>query len=93
MNFRNQESSLTTSLDEAPEKKGEVVIFPNPAESFIQVNGDFPANIEYSIFTIDGRIVQKGVLESQEIDIQKLDTGVFLLQIEGERSTKFIKNN
>lgn len=93
VNFRNQESSLTTNLDEVPGSKGKVVLFPNPAESFVQVNGDFHANIEYSIFTINGRIVQKGVLESQEIDIQKLDTGVYLLQIEGERSMKFIKNN
>ena len=93
VNFRNQESALTTSLDEAPERKVKVVIFPNPAESYIKVNGDFPVNIEYSISTIDGRIVQKGILESQEIDIQKLDTGVYLLQIEGERPMKLIKNN
>lgn len=91
INFRNQESSLTVSVNEVPVSKGEVIIFPNPAESAIHFNGDFPGNTGYYISTIDGGIVQKGIIENQKIDIQKLNTGTYLLQIEGERSLKFYK--
>ncbi len=49
VNFRNQESSLTTNLIEISETKDKVALFPNPAESFIQINVIFRqiCNIPY----------------------------------------------
>lgn len=91
VNFRNQESSLTTNLIEISETKDKVALFLNPAESFIQINGDFPANMQYSIFAIDGRIVLKGVPTNREIDIQALNTGIYVLQIANGNSVKFKK--
>jgi len=91
VNYRNQESSLTTSLDEVSKTQGKIILFPNPAESFIRIEGDFPVNKQYSIITIDGKIVQRGGLINQEIDIQKLNTGVYLLQLDEGKLIRFIK--
>lgn len=92
VNFRNQESPITTSLNESAGSKDEPLLFPNPAESFIQVSGDFQSTVEYSILTMDGRMVQGGFLESQRIDIQKLTPGIYLIVIDGKKAMKFLKN-
>ena len=91
VNYRNQESTITTNLIEIPDREDEVLLFPNPTDSYIQIKGDFPSRIEYSIFMIDGRIVQKGILENQEINIQSLKRGLHILQIGDANPIKFIE--
>lgn len=92
VNFRNQESSISTGITEAYEEEDNTVLYPIPAESFIRFNTVFPAYSEYIISTSSGRIVQKGLLKIQEVNIQELDPGIYILQIEDERPVMFIKN-
>lgn len=53
-------------------------VFPNPAATVINV----PKGVEtYSIFNLSGKLLQSGeVINSQEIDVHELVSGVYLLQ-------------
>jgi N-acetylneuraminic acid mutarotase len=63
--------------------KDDLLFFPNPAKKYIQIRAsDHQFKIKkFQIFTIDGKIVKEGRLESEQINISDLNKGVFLLNI------------
>jgi hypothetical protein len=64
-------------------------LFPQPADNHLNVEADF--NIEeYRIFNSFGRQVDSGYLPSGSIDISSLPSGVYLLQINGSLTKKFV---
>lgn len=73
----------------------EIISFPNPATSKININisDESIADHEYSIFDIKGRLVKKGIL-NKSIDVEELNTGTYYLIIsEGDiiYYSKFVK--
>lgn len=69
------------------ENKPTARIFPNPAKNTLQVsvNGFSPEIIRYSIVNIQGKIVKKGDLSSESIDVSGLINGIYVLQLETEK--------
>ncbi len=57
-----------------------VKIFPNPTENFLEINSkiDF---VNYSIHTLDGRIINVNQLNGKQIDVSKLSKGNYLLKL------------
>ena len=66
-------------------------MYPNPANSFITVStADENTITKYKIFDILGHEVMSGeLLKESTINILKLTDGVYLLEIQGNR-TKFV---
>jgi hypothetical protein len=56
---------------------------PNPAISFVNIaSSAIVQGLAYTISSSAGQIVKKGVLNSQQIDVQKLIQGQYWLSIE-----------
>jgi hypothetical protein len=82
---------------ESIEKNKNILIFPNPANDRIRLQlEDLNQNTEYSIYDLSGRIVQAGFIQdlsTPEINIQKLENGSYLFQLQtssAEYSGKFV---
>lgn len=77
-----------------PEKeigKEKLIIYPNPAESYINIeNNNF---IEGEILSIDGKKIK--TFDTQKVDIEELDTGIYFIKIKRNKEDscvlKFIK--
>lgn len=71
-------------------------VYPNPATTFLTVESKSGMD-RYEIISMDGRIVQKGVLDGtlNVLDVQSLETGSYMLNIEaaGQQAMKrFVKD-
>jgi hypothetical protein len=82
---------------ESIEKNKNILIFPNPANDRIRLQlEDLNQNTEYSIYDLSGRLIQTGFIQdlsTPEINIQKLENGSYLLQLQtssAEYSGKFV---
>jgi hypothetical protein len=62
-------------------------VYPNPASSFININGNLPVRL-VNMYGTDGRLVQAFSLPRQgsPLDIERLSAGVYWLQIVGEET-------
>ncbi|MDY0088771.1 MAG: CotH kinase family protein [Flavobacteriaceae bacterium] len=69
----------------------EFTVFPNPANDFIGVYHTY-SDVDYQMFTIDGRMVKSGKLNDSKIPINDLQNGIYLLQLQADNkiSTKKI---
>ncbi|WP_299678032.1 T9SS type A sorting domain-containing protein [uncultured Tenacibaculum sp.] len=65
------------------------ILYPNPTKDIINVSSD--KHEKYIINDINGKIVLKGNISNQKIDISKLNTGMYFLSIDGKKSKKIIK--
>ncbi|MGH1385428.1 LamG-like jellyroll fold domain-containing protein [Kordia sp.] len=66
-------------------------LYPNPAKSFVQING-LKANEAYTIYNTIGAVVKRGTLaNNEEIAISNLTNGMYFLKLSGNRTLKFIK--
>jgi|GEM_PF-3765994 len=87
----HKEYSKVRSVENPNGRTSEAVtLYPNPATSYVQVNGQ--KNGPYSIFDATGRAVQSGTIESktQKIDIRNLSSGVYYIKTP-ENTLHFIK--
>ena len=66
-------------------KKAKVKVYPNPAkdEIIIEISGDLNNLLNYELYSIDGRLIQKGKINKtkNKIDISKIDAGIYILKI------------
>ncbi|MCB9198087.1 MAG: T9SS type A sorting domain-containing protein [Flavobacteriales bacterium] len=71
-----------------------LAVYPNPVADVINLAGiPFDLKASYSIYSIDGRIIQTGRLE-QSISVTDLIAGTYLIRVyadQGERTLKFVK--
>ncbi|WP_275315114.1 GEVED domain-containing protein [Tenacibaculum bernardetii] len=72
-----------------------LMVYPNPAVNSVQVKLASKAdNITYKIVNVIGRVVQKGRLDSSNINVSNLNTGMYILEVnDGQKSltTKLMK--
>ncbi|WP_312418805.1 T9SS type A sorting domain-containing protein [Epilithonimonas sp.] len=57
-----------------------ITIYPNPSTDFIFIKSKISYN-SYKVVDFSGRIVQKGVINNNKIDIRKVLSGKYLLEI------------
>lgn len=86
---------LTETLDLPTSNKFEVVIFPNPASNYIQVQSD-EVIISYQLYDMLGKNININPIVNNQIDISHLTTGVYFLKLktfDGRQDTvKIIKD-
>ena len=61
--------------------------YPNPANTFIKMDGLMSANKSYSIKDIFGREIQNASLSDSFIDVSKLDPGMYYISITEENNS------
>ena len=74
----------------------EIGVFPNPTSDWINVswNTDEGAELEFSLFTLDGRRLQVNPVElgsSLQYDIRALPSGIYLLKISDQEESGVVR--
>jgi hypothetical protein len=79
--------NLARSINPDIKNKNEVSLYPNPSNDKMFIDG-LLSNEEYSmlIYDLTGRIVLESVIESNEINLYKLQPGIYLYRIENLNS-------
>lgn len=69
-----------------------IEIFPNPTNSILALKGNFDAQEDYQIYSMDGKLVQEGtiLLTNSSIDITTLRANIYFLKI-GQQQFKITK--
>ncbi|WMI64813.1 T9SS type A sorting domain-containing protein [Aestuariibaculum sp. YM273] len=81
----NELYSLDTSTLSSSDAIAEIIqVYPNPATDFIKVPENLK-NSEYAIYSVNGQIVKKGLISSNEIKFN-LNSGLYLLKIKTDIS-------
>lgn len=62
-----------------------LVIFPNPSSSIFRWNDSRLKNVE--ILDITGRTILQAVSDNQEVNLQNLNTGTYLLRLSNDKNT------
>lgn len=64
------------------------VIYPNPVTDYLRFDFEFSKDTNYRLLRKDGVVVQKGVIEQNQIDVEELLSGFYILQITSKRNTR-----
>ncbi len=66
-------------------------VHPNPASDRLNISHSY-SQVDFRLFTIDGKVIKSGNLDNQQINISDLQNGIYLLQLysEGKSETKKI---
>lgn len=89
--------SGTVLLNNDKFQKLDFSIYPNPTQDFIHVIGDDLLNKRYQVYDVTGKIILYGRLENNKINVESLNSGVYLLKVFNEENSyisntiKFIK--
>lgn len=78
------------------ENKLSIIVFPNPANQSIQVEGiDFNDGVRVKIMAIDGKVIKTEIATQSTINLSDLNSGMYFLELIDNKSktgvTKFIK--
>ena len=73
-----------------------LILFPNPAEDFIQIKYDYLIPENYSIIDINGRLIMSRIIFSENdllIDVRDFEKGLYFIKLEsndGSNTLKFV---
>lgn len=90
---------VTPVIKNGEQEKNQIEIYPNPASDFIQVTGNANINGDYilTIFDLTGRLMKlvrmshkKDIGISEDISVDNLQKGHYLINISDERQTKVL---
>ncbi|ARV16916.1 hypothetical protein BTO07_13055 [Polaribacter sp. SA4-12] len=88
----------TLSTSDYNSDKIELSFYPNPTKKELNLQSstlDLSKNLIYNISDITGKVVKKGAVENKKINVENLNSGVYLvkLNVDGKQQNfKFIKN-
>jgi hypothetical protein len=85
----NEECLLSSTANTEIE---DIRILPNPAHNTLTLSG-LNKTMEYVIYSLQGRLIQKGVTESNgQISIELLPDGLYIISFDNiDRNFKFVK--
>ncbi|MCB9201483.1 MAG: T9SS type A sorting domain-containing protein [Flavobacteriales bacterium] len=71
-----------------------VEIYPNPAEIYLKVSSD--EKLDYTIYSLEGRLVAQGSVNNRTIDVKNIQSGVYMIYFTNKENgkeylNKFIK--
>lgn len=65
-------------------------VFPNPTSDVINIAHTY-AEVKFNLYSVEGKIIQSGILETSRINIENLPKGLYLLQLEALGKTEIKK--
>jgi hypothetical protein len=77
-------------LNTNPNDFKNIGIYPNPFDNVIHINSNLN-NISYTVFSIDGKLIQKDTLKNNQIEFRDLPSGTYLLRLYTEMEIKTLK--
>jgi len=79
-------SCATLSVNEIDTNILTTSIYPNPTDSFVTIQSDVLASKKYDIFSVSGKHVASGKINSskEQIDLSKLQPNMYLLRIDNQ---------
>ena len=93
--FFVKSSKMNTGLTHQPSKSNNISLFPNPSEGKFNVKVDHPNEIQLSILTITGQLVQSQTISSRsefEMDLGDIEPGIYVAKFStGEVFKLFLK--
>ena len=72
---------ITSTRENQSARNKTIKLFPNPVSNILNVEMENAGN-DYTIFSLDGKVIQTGALNNKQILIENLNSGVYILQIE-----------
>ncbi len=89
-----QEGCTYTGIAQEETELESIVLYPNPAKDYIKVKIPSGENGVYEIVNTLGEIKMKGIISDEDINIQELSNGLYLLRLytsKGIIHSKFVK--
>ncbi len=71
---------ISSNRENQSNRNKTIKLFPNPVKNVVNVEMENVGN-EYTIFSLDGKVVQNGIMISKQVLIENLAHGVYILQI------------
>ncbi len=71
------------SLGKEYQKKSELKIFPNPANTNIWIKGLENKNTRFQLYNLTGKLIKSNIYTDAGIDLTELSSGIYLLHVEG----------
>jgi hypothetical protein len=62
-----------------------ISIYPNPFLDIINVNGSLDRG-SYTIYSVDGKLIQEGLLKTSVIQIRNVPSGAYFLKLSDEEN-------
>jgi hypothetical protein len=73
-------------------QKESFILFPNPVNDVLNIDGDDNKDYYYQIYNMAGQMVKKGKFNDKKADLSTLTTGTYLVRINNsETVVKIIK--
>lgn len=60
-------------------------VYPNPVTNYLEVEGINNSNNTYRIFDVSGKLLDTGQIQNNQIEVQNLNNGYYILSIESEQ--------
>ena len=87
-------NDTSTQISETNNPISDLIIYPNPVSSIININPRFKTPSKIEIFNTDGQVMVSQSLRNEFLNISDLPAGVYILQIQsGEKkfTARFVK--
>jgi len=66
-------------------------IYPNPTTEFIFISGDIKKSNNIKVYDINGRLIINEINIQNKVNVSKLESGIYFIQIDNLKIKKFIK--
>ena len=74
------EFELTSDLSTEEFRVNSIDVFPNPSDGFFNIKTNF-IRPYYTIFNVQGKLINKGTLKEQNLDLRKYPKGLYFLKL------------
>ena len=75
------EISIKNAPEESIEENTNLSIYPNPTANILYINNDHLLGEEYKIYDMSGKMIINGINNTNEINVETLNTGTYSLKI------------
>lgn len=87
-NFSAKGVEMTLDIPEI--KNLNFQVYPNPTSDLLNISHSY-SEVDFKLFTIDGKVIKSGILESKQINISDLQNGIYLLQLNSDGKSEVKK--
>lgn len=77
-------------LSTASFNKNAINVYPNPSNGIITIN-TAEKSVNYQLISLQGRVLQQGVVDKNSIDFSNKAKGIYILRLNSENNNTFIK--
>jgi hypothetical protein len=64
-------------------------IYPNPSNGLIHLQSNSKSQFTYEVYELSGRMVSKGFSNQNEINLNHLENGIYLIKLNNEENKQY----